>query len=532
MNKTKFIFVTGGILSGLGKGVSAASIGNLLSARGYKIFVQKLDPYYNVDPGTMSPYQHGEVFVTKDGGETDLDLGHYERFIGKEFSKSSNYTQGQILLELLSEEREGKYGGTTVQVIPHVTNKIIEKIILPTTENDNLDFVIIEIGGTVGDIESEPFISAISQFGRRNPDNTFFIHCVYLPYLEASNEFKSKPSQHSISALQARGILPDMLLLRGNSPIPKEVVEKVSTKSFIDNSLCIPVHNIKNIYEIPLYLSKFNVVELIEENLKMKITEKVIDKRWQKFVSITSKEPKKILNVGMVGKYVEYEDAYLSIIEALKISGIYSQVKINLKWIDCEKLKGKQREKFLSGLDGVVVLPGFGSRGFEGKINAVNYTRDNDIPTLGICYGFQAMVIDQARRKGISDATTAEEKKEGTCVLNLIRGKEIDDQFGGTLRLGEFKTNLKANSIISRIYDGELHCSERHRHRYEVVPSYRYELEDQNFIFSGFDAENDLAEICELSGHKFFIGTQAHPEFKANPIKEAPLFKAFIKSMI
>lgn len=526
-NKTNYIFVTGGVLSGLGKGVSAASIGNLLKRKGFKIFVQKLDPYYNTDPGTMSPYQHGEVYVTKDGGETDLDLGHYERFIGEKFTKESNYTQGRILFELLNEEREGKYEGKTVQVVPHVTNKIIEKITL-AGKKSKADFIITEIGGTVGDIESQPFIYAVSEFMRNNEKNTFLIHATYIPYLKTSEEFKTKPTQQSISLLQSLGLRPNMLLLRANHDIDESVISKVSLTSFVNKENVIPVPNVDNIYKVPDHFNNHKLSEKILKYFNIR-NRKLNVSGWNKFIKLVNAKKSKTLKVAMIGKYAEFPEAYKSIVEAIKISGIWNKVKLNFKWIISGKLNKNNVATKLKDIDGAIVLPGFGKRGFNGKVVATSYLRDKDIPTFGICYGFQAMVVDQANRKGIKDATTSEISKKGTFVIDIIKG--IGKNLGGTLRLGETETIHTPGSFVAKIYNSDS-SFERHRHRYETNPKYISILEDKEFKFSGYDKKNNLAEVVEMKNKKFFLGIQAHPEFNAQPLKEHPLFKSFVKAMI
>ena len=528
MSNTKFIFVTGGVLSGLGKGVSAAALGRLLKAKGFKIFVQKLDPYYNTDPGTMSPYQHGEVFVTEDGAETDLDLGHYERFIGEKFTKESNYTQGKILFELLNEEREGKFEGKTVQVVPHVTNKIMH-IIQNAGDKSKADFVITEIGGTVGDIESQPFYYAISQFAREHMGNTMFLHATYIPYLEASKEFKSKPSQQSISLLQSMGVRPDMVLLRANKTITNDIVTKISIKTMIAESHCIPVPNVDDIHKVPSHFEKHKMAEKVLAHFGIKDRPSDL-KEWNNFVSLIDQKKEKILKISMVGKYVEFEDAYKSIIEALKISAMWNKVDLKLNWIQSENINKENVESKLKETDGVVILPGFGKRGFDGKVIAASFTRDKDIPTFGICYGFQAMVVDQAQRQGIKDATSSEVSDKGTFVIDIIRGKSETDKLGGTLRLGASTTNHVKDSLVSKLYNSDT-SSERHRHRFEVAPDMMKSLEDKEFKFSGHDSKNNLVDVCEIKDKKFFLGVQSHPEFNAQPLKPHPLFEGFIKEV-
>ena len=528
LGKTKFIFVTGGVLSGLGKGVSAASLGRLLKARGFKIFVQKFDPYYNVDPGTMSPYQHGEVFVTQDGGETDLDLGHYERFIGERFTKQSNYVQGAILKELLDEERAGKFNGSTVQVVPHVTNKIIDKI-EKAAISSNADFVITEIGGTVGDIESQPFIYAISQFSRIHRESSFFIHATYIPFLAASSEFKSKPTQNSVSTIQSMGIFPNMLLLRANKELPDEIVSKIASKTLIEESHCIPVPNADNIYKVPQYFEAHKMAQKVMNYFGT--PPKNVDlSDWNKYVSFIDKPKKHKLVIAMIGKYVEFKDAYMSIIESLKISSNLNSADISFKWIQSEDITKSNIASKIKKTSGVVILPGFGKRGFDGKVKAAQYLEKNNIPTLGICYGFQAMTVSHAIKNGIKNATSREVSKTGTFVIDIIKGK-LKGNSGGTLRLGESETILKKGSIVEKLY-GTTSAFERHRHRFEVNPLYISKIQDKEFIFSGKDKATGLLEVCEMPNKKFYVGLQAHPEFNTNPLNEHPLFKGFIKASI
>lgn len=523
---TKYIFVTGGVVSGLGKGVSAAALGRLLKSRGYKVFVQKFDPYLNVDPGTMSPYQHGEVYVTADGAETDLDLGHYERFIGERFTKTSNYVQGKLLQEIINDERNGAYGGNTIQIIPHVSNKIINKLEEAKKES-GADFIITEIGGTVGDIESQAFFYAVSQFSRHN--DSYFIHATFVPFLEASEEFKSKPTQNSIAELNSRGIIPNMILLRANKDIPKNIIHKVADKALMDHDKVIPVPNVDNIYKVPLHFENYKMANKILEYFNMEQREAELSD-WKGYVKKLDSKRDMTINIGMVGKYVEFEDAYKSIIEAINISATWNKVDLNLKWINSEKLDKKKISNSLRGLNGVLILPGFGKRGFDGKVVTAEYCREKDLPTLGICYGMQAMTVAQAKLKGIDDATSSEVSKDGTFVIDYIRGKDIEDKMGGTLRLGISETLIKKGSVLEKIYKSNS-SFERHRHRFEVNPAFIPVLEDEKFSFSGYDKETGLAEVCERSDKKFYIGLQAHPEFEANPLKPHPVFEAFIKSM-
>lgn len=524
----KFIFVTGGVVSGLGKGVSAASLGRLLKSRGYSIFVQKLDPYLNVDPGTMSPYEHGEVYVTKDGGETDLDLGHYERFIGTEFNKNSNFTSGQIYSAILDNERKGKYEGKTVQIIPHVTQHI-EKLILDAGKKSKADFVITEVGGTVGDIESQPFIYALATFANKYRKNSFFIHTTYVPYLEASKEFKSKPTQHSIKELRQYGINPNMILLRANKSPTQEIVNKTAYASLLPHEAVIGLPNSDNIYKVPLFLEERKMAQQVLKYFGMK-NKKAKLETWKDFVELIDKKKTKEINLAMVGKYVEFEDAYMSIIEALKISAIYSGVKINFKWIQADNITKANVDSKLRDQDGVLILPGFGKRGFDGKVITSTYLRDTKIPTLGICYGLQAMTVSQAKLSGYPDATSRENDQNGTPIIDIIRNSKKDANLGGTLRLGEHETIISEGTLAHKIY-GKTSVFERHRHRFEVNPMYKDEIEKDGFVFSGHSAENGLAEIVEYKKHPFYIGVQYHPEFTSNPLTDHPLFSAFVKKM-
>ncbi|MDI4567688.1 MAG: CTP synthase [Mycoplasma sp.] len=528
MKKTKFIFITGGVISGLGKGVSGAALGSLLKSYGYKIFVQKFDPYYNVDPGTLSPYQHGEVYVTADGGETDLDLGHYERFINQNLTKKSSFTQGKLLEELLQQEREGYYRGHTIQVIPHVTNKIIYKLDQSAWES-KADFIITEIGGTIGDIEIEPFTRAIWEFSKLYPKQCYFVHCAFLLYLETSKEFKTKPIQHSVKSLNNAGLSPNMLLVRSNKEINSDdIIYKVASKTLIPENSVISLPNIDNIYKLPLYFAKKKMAENILKFFNLEVGPNDLSP-WKKYVNLLNKPKSKTFNIAMIGKYVELEDAYKSIIEALNISANYSLVNIKLIWINVEKLNKENLESNLESIDGAVVLPGFGKRGFENKILALTYLRKNNIPTLGICFGMQAMIVEQARHKGIEDATSSEVSKKGVFVIDLIEGKNKKN-IGGTLRLGNYETSLRHDSLVYKLYKNDF-IIERHRHRYEVNPKYVRMYVDEDFIVSGVDTKTYLIEFCELKSHKFYVGTQAHPEFNATPLKPHPLFSGFIKAM-
>ncbi|CAM9098018.1 CTP synthase [Mycoplasma marinum] len=525
----KYIFVTGGVLSGLGKGVSAASVGRLLKARGYKVFVQKFDPYLNVDPGTMSPYEHGEVYVTADGAETDLDLGHYERFIDEKFSKHSNYTTAQIFKRLMDKERNGDFNGKTVQIVPHMTDEI-EHLIKLGGRTSKADIVITEIGGTVGDIESQSFFRALAGMLLKEPKNCFFIHTTYIPFLTASKEFKTKPAQFSMSELWSLSIKPNMVFMRSTNEVTAEVHEKVSRTSFIPKDRVISVPDAENIYTIPLELEKQKVAQKILKHFGMSLKRPKLDD-WKEYVSKIQKSKKHETEIAMIGKYIELEDAYMSIIEALKISANYTGTKLKLRWIQADNLTEKNIKEAISGTNGAIILPGFGKRGFNGKVIAAKYLRDIDHPTFGICFGMQAMTVEQAHRMGIKDATSSEVSETGTFVFDFIRGKKKTDGIGGTLRLGESKTLLKKDSIASKIYESD-HAIERHRHRYEVNPEFLEQVEGLGFQFSGFDEKTNLAEVCEVKGKKFYFGVQYHPEFTARPLRDNPIFTKFLKAAI
>ena len=524
----KYIFVTGGVVSGLGKGVSAASLGRLLKSRGYSIFVQKFDPYLNVDPGTMSPYEHGEVYVTKDGGETDLDLGHYERFIGTSFTKNSNFTSGQIYSKILENERNGRYEGKTVQIIPHIT-KHIENLIISAGKKSEADFVITEIGGTVGDIESQPFIYALATFANKHKNDSYFIHATYVPYLEASKEFKSKPTQHSVKEIRQYGINPNMVLLRANKTPTQEIIEKTAFAAQIEEKSVIGVPNSDNIYKVPLFLEEKKMAHQVLKYFGMKNKTPKLDD-WEKFVSLIDKKKSKEITIGMIGKYIKFEDAYMSIIEALKISSIYSNVSLKMKWIDATSISSSNVKSKLSNIDGALVLPGFGKRGFNGKVEATTFLRNTKIPTLGICYGLQAMTVSQAIESGYKDATSREISTGGTPIIDIMKNKSSIGKLGGTLRLGENETIITKGTLAYKIY-GETSIFERHRHRYEVNPKYKNELENNGFVFSGHSGKDGLAEIVEYKKHPFYIGVQYHPEFNSNPLTDHKLFSAFVNKI-
>ena len=531
----RFIFVTGGVVSSLGKGLSSASLAYLLQSRGYKVRLRKLDPYLNVDPGTMSPFQHGEVFVTDDGAETDLDLGHYERFSGVSAKKSDNITTGKIYNDVLKKERKGKYLGKTVQVIPHITDRIKEFI-----KNDSLkeDFVICEIGGIVGDIESLPFVEAIRQFANDiEKKNALFIHLTLVPYLKASDEIKTKPTQHSVKELRSIGIQPDIIICRSERSIPLEHRKKISLFCNVDIKNVIETVDVKTIYEAPISFFKEKLDVQVLNYFKMKSKKPVNLNPWKKITKIIL-QTKKEVNIAIIGKYVELKDAYKSLDEALTHGGIENKIKVNLIRIDSDKLRVSEIKSKLRNISGILIPGGFGKRGTDGKIEAIRYARNNKIPFLGICYGMQMAIIEFARNKlNIKKATSSEFDKNGVHVIGLINewkkdGKTIkgtDKDLGGTMRLGSYDAKLKDNSLIRKIY-GKNFIKERHRHRYEVNINYKEKFEKNGMSFSGLSPDGSLPEIIELKNHPWFIGVQFHPEFKSRPLAPHPLFSSFIRA--
>jgi CTP synthase len=531
----RFIFVTGGVVSSLGKGLSSASLAYLLQSRGFKVRLRKLDPYLNVDPGTMSPFQHGEVFVTDDGAETDLDLGHYERFSGTSAKKSDNITTGKIYSDVLKRERKGGYLGKTVQVIPHITDRIKEFI-----KNDvaKEDFVICEIGGTVGDIESLPFIEAIRQFSNDvGKKNTLFIHLTLVPFMKASDEIKTKPTQHSVKELRSIGIQPDIIICRSERAIPLSQRKKISLFCNVDIKNVIETVDVKTIYEAPISFNRENLDTQVLEYFKVKSKKKVNLNPWKK-ITRTVLHTKKSINIAIIGKYVDLKDAYKSLDEALTHGGINNNLKVNLIRIDSEKLKISEIKKKLKGVSGILIPGGFGKRGTEGKIEAIKFARVNKIPFLGICFGMQMAIIEFARNKlNIKKATSSEFGLNGVPIIGLItewnkEGKIIkgsDKNLGGTMRLGLYPAKLKENSLIKKIYKSQS-IHERHRHRYEVNISYKDQFEKNGLIFSGLSPDNKLPEIIELKNHPWFVAVQFHPEFKSRPLAPHPLFSSFIKA--
>ena len=531
----RYIFVTGGVVSSLGKGLTSASLASLLQLRGYKVRIRKLDPYLNVDPGTMNPFEHGEVFVTDDGAETDLDLGHYERFTNRPAAKEDNITTGQIYKDIIEKERRGEYLGSTVQIIPHVTNHI-KKFISNKVTNE--DFVICEIGGTVGDIESLPFLEAIRQFSNEEGRNkSLFIHLTLVPYIEASGELKTKPTQHSVKELRSIGIQPNIIICRSEKEIPKDEKRKISLFCNVDPENVIQSVDVSSIYEVPIKYSEEKLDKKILNIFNLKEKNKANLKIWKDIVKkINSKKEK--ISIGIVGKYVDLKDAYKSLDEALIHGGLSNDVEVNSEWVDSTKINKKNVDKILKKYSAILIPGGFGARGTEGKIEAIAYARKYKVPFFGICFGMQMAIIESARNMlGIKKATSSEFGNGGTYVVGLmhewIKGKKLqkgtETNLGGTMRLGAYKAKLKKNTLISKIYKSTL-IQERHRHRYEVNKELKSKLEKKGLIFSGMSPDGSLPETIELENHPWFIGVQFHPEFKSRPFAPHPLFSSFIKA--
>lgn len=527
---TKYVFVTGGVVSGLGKGITAASLGRLLKNRGYKVTIQKFDPYINVDPGTMSPFEHGEVFVTDDGAETDLDLGHYERFVDENLTKNSSITTGKIYSNVIEKERRGDYLGRTVQVIPHITNEIKENVY--SFENDDIDVVITEIGGTVGDIEGLPFLEAIRQIGlEKNPEDVVYIHVTLLPYIFGSNEIKSKPTQHSVKELQSLGIKPDILVCRTETDIPEAIKDKLALFCNVRKTSVIPNKTADCLYAVPLMLEEAGLAK--EVCKKLGLEERTPDNHeWEEMIkNIRSIKEENMVTIAIVGKYIQLEDSYLSVSESITHAGFANGVKTKVKFIDSETVTKENAKEILQGVDGIVVPGGFGNRGIEGKIQTIRYARENNIPFLGICLGMQMAVVEFARDVlGLEEANSAE--FDEICQNPVIH--IMDDQIGinkkgGTMRLGAYPCTIKENTMAQKIY-GETNISERHRHRFEFNNDYKEKMEKAGMICSGTSPDGMLVEIVEIPSHPFFIAGQFHPEFKSRPNRPAPLFKALVKA--
>ncbi len=524
---TKYIFVTGGVVSGLGKGITAASLGRLLKARGLKVAAQKLDPYINVDPGTMSPYQHGEVFVTEDGAETDLDLGHYERFIDEDLNRYSNLTTGKVYWNVLNKERRGEYLGSTVQVIPHITDEIKEFVYRVGKQTD-ADVVITEIGGTIGDIESQPFLEAVRQISLEvGRENSMFIHVTLVPYLKGSEEHKSKPTQHSVKELQGMGINPDIIVLRCDEPLEESIFQKISLFCNVGQDCVIENRTLPNLYEAPLMLEKQNFSDAVCRKLHLD-PPKADLREWEQLVERICNRDQEV-SIGLVGKYVKLHDAYLSVAEALNHAGYAYHSHVRIHWIDSESITRENVGEILAGLQGILIPGGFGSRGIEGMILAAEYAREHKIPYLGICLGMQIAVIEYARNKaGLLDAHSGEfDEQCANKVIDFMPGQSEDLDKGGTLRLGSYPCLIQENTKMEECYGADL-IYERHRHRYEFNNAYRERLEQTGLRISGTSPEGRLVETVELSDHPFYVGVQFHPEFKSRPNEPHPLFCGFI----
>ena len=528
----KFIFVTGGVVSGLGKGITAASLGRLLKARGLKVAAQKLDPYINVDPGTMSPYQHGEVYVTEDGLETDLDLGHYERFIDEDLNKFSNLTTGRVYWNVLNKERRGEYLGETVQVIPHITSEI-KSFLYNVGQHAGADVVISEIGGTAGDIESQPFLEAIRQVGQEvGPENALYIHVTLVPYLKSSGEHKSKPTQHSVKELQSMGIKPDIIVLRTDEPITDEsIFQKIALFCNVRPDCVIENQTIPVLYEAPLMLERHHFSDIVCRELHLEVPAPDLSE-WTALVR-QIRSPKETVRVALVGKYVKLHDAYLSVMEALRHGGYGLSAKVDIDWVDSETLTEENAADRLSGADGILIPGGFGSRGIEGMIAACRYAREQGVPYLGICLGMQVAVIEFCRNVcAIKDANSGEFAPQGRHkVIDYMPGQNQDRDKGGTLRLGSFPCRVKPGTKLRECYGQDL-IHERHRHRFEFNNDYRETVEAAGMVLSGLSPDGRIVETVELAEHPFFVAGQFHPEFKSRPNRPHPLFAGFVKAAL
>ena len=526
---SKYIFVTGGVVSGLGKGITAASLGRLLKSRGLKVAAQKLDPYINVDPGTMSPYQHGEVYVTEDGAETDLDLGHYERFIDEDLNKYSNLTTGKVYWNVLNKERRGEYLGSTVQVIPHITNEI-KRFIYNVGKKTNADVVITEIGGTIGDIESQPFIEAARQVSLEvGRENSLFIHVTLVPYLHGSEEHKTKPTQHSVKELQGMGVNPNIIILRCDEPLEEAIFEKISLFCNVKRDCVIENLTLPNLYEAPLMLEKSNFSTVVCRELGLK-TKTPDLKDWSEMVARIKARPY-YTHIALVGKYVELHDAYLSVAEALRHAGYYYNTHIKIHWISSETITEENAPELFKGIDGIIVPGGFGNRGIEGMITTAKYARENDIPYLGICLGMQIAVIEFARNVcGLKDANSGEFDEYSTNkVIDFMPGQNDEIDKGGTLRLGAYPCKIRKGTVLNEWYKKDL-ISERHRHRYEFNNDYKELFESKGLVIGGTSPDGFIVETIELPKLKYYVGVQFHPEFKSRPNKPHPLFLGLIKN--
>ena len=527
----KYVFVTGGVVSGLGKGITAASLGRLLKARGYKVTMQKFDPYINIDPGTMNPIQHGEVFVTDDGAETDLDLGHYERFIDESLTKNSNVTTGKIYWSVLQKERRGDFGGGTVQVIPHITNEIKSRFHRDFT-SDETSIAIIEVGGTVGDIESQPFLESIRQFQHDvGHENAILIHVTLIPYLRASGEMKTKPTQASVKELQGMGIQPDVIVCRSELPLDNGIKDKIALFCNVPSDHVLQNLDVEYLYEAPLAMEKEHLAQVVCDCLKLDCPKPDLED-WKAMVNAL-RHPTKEVNIALVGKYIQLHDAYISVVEALKHGGIAQHATVNIKWVDSELLNNSNVEEVLGDMDGILVPGGFGDRGIEGKITAIEFARIRKIPFLGLCLGMQLSVVEFVRHVvGYNDAHSIELDPNTTHpVIALLPEQDGIEDIGGTLRLGSYPCVLDKSSLAYKLY-GEETIHERHRHRYEFNNDYRKVLTENGMMLSGISPDGRIVEMVELPDHPFFIGTQAHPELKSRPNRPHPLFRGFVEAAV
>lgn len=533
---TKYIFVTGGVVSSLGKGITAASLGRLLKSRGYRVTIQKFDPYINIDPGTMSPYQHGEVFVTDDGAETDLDLGHYERFIDINLSKNSNTTTGKIYQSVINKERRGDYLGGTVQVIPHITNEIKERV-FRVGQQDNADFVITEIGGTVGDIESLPFLEAIRQVKKDvGKNDVLYIHVTLVPYISAAGELKTKPTQHSVKELRSIGISPDIIVCRSEKPISKEMREKMAMFCDVDPDAVIQNLTARSIYEVPMLMEEQGLDTIVLRKLEMEDKPKDMQ-GWHDMVARILKKYDKKVTIAVVGKYVALQDAYISITESLRHAAVANEAELDIHWVNAEEIEADDTDmaKVMAGVDGILVPGGFGNRGIEGKIKAIQYAREHKIPFFGICLGMQCAVIEFARHVcGMADANSSEFNPNSTHPVIDLMPEQLDvEDLGGTMRLGLYPCKVYPDTLTSKAYNAEL-IYERHRHRYEFNNAFREEIVDKGLVLGGTLPNGRLVEIVELpeSEHPWFLGAQFHPEFKSRPTNPHPLFREFVGAAV
>jgi len=531
-NPTKFIFFTGGVLSSVGKGVTAASVGYLLKARGFRVTIQKLDPYLNVDPGTLSPYQHGEVFVLDDGAETDLDLGHYERFCDLHLNKTSTVTSGQVYEEVINRERRGDYLGGTIQVVPHITDEIKRRIRL-VVESTDAEIALIEVGGTVGDIESQPFLEAIRQLRNElGRNNSAFVHLTWLPYLKATAETKTKPTQHSVRELRAMGILPDMIMARSDYPVEPELCKKIASACDVASEAVIPLVTAELLFEVPLTLEAYRTADILLERLNLTARQAADLSQWYWIVQ-QSKRSKPQIRIGLVGKYIALHDAYLSVREALRHAALYCGVDLQIEWILSSDLEKAGNLEQLKGLDGILVPGGFGNRGIEGKIAAAKFARENQVPYLGLCLGMQIMVVEFARSVlGYADANSSEfDPASQHPIIDLMLDQKDLKNLGGTMRLGLYPCQVQAGTKAAEAYGNPGLIQERHRHRYEVNNSFRKQLQESGLTLSGLSPDGLLVEIAEVKDHPFMVGSQFHPEFLSRPTKPHPLFVGFLMAI-